>query len=215
MSVFMRPASIVLTCAALATAAGLAAGPASAATKPAWTITRGGAVTATAKSLTIIDIRQKESLPCGASAVKGKLKSGTFLSGTNAGTVTAASVAGCALDGIGITIKAGSLPWHLNLVSYNAAKGVTTATLTGIHITMAVAAFGCKAVLDGTGAAADNGILELTYSNKTGALSTHTIGSRLRLFGVTSGCMGIVKTGDAIALSANFVLTPKQKITRS
>jgi hypothetical protein len=215
MSVLMRPASIVLTCAALAASLGLAAGPASAATKPTWTITKGGAVKATAKTLTIIDIRQKESLSCGSSAVKGKLKSGSFLSGTNAGTATAATVASCALDGFSIKITASHLPWHLNLVSYNAAKGVTTATLTGIHMTLAVPAFGCTADLDGTGKAADNGILAVTYSNKTGELTTHTIGSRLRLFGVTAGCMGVVKSGDAIAISSSFALSPKQKITRS
>jgi hypothetical protein len=214
MSVLMRPASIVLTCAALAAAAGLAASPAAAATKASWTITRGGAVTATTKSFTIEDITQKAGLTCGSSTVKGKLKSGSFLSGANAGTVTSATVASCSIEGVPVTIKPGHLPWHLNLVSYNAAKGVTTATLTGIHMTLAAPDVGCTAVLDGTGKAADDGTLEVTYTNKTAKLTTHTAGSKLRLFGVTN-CESVVNNGDAIAIIANYGVSPKQKITRS
>jgi hypothetical protein len=215
MSVLIRPASIVLTCAAVAAAAGLAATPASAATKTSWAITRGGAVTATTKSFTVEDITKKAGLTCGSSTVKGKLKSGKFLSGTNAGTVTSATVGSCSLDEIPVTITPGHLPWHLNLVSYNAAKGLTTATLTGIHMSLTTGPeIGCSAVLDGTGKAADDGTLDVIYNNKTGKLTTHTAGSRLRLFGVTN-CEGVVSNGDAIALIANYVVSPKQKITRS
>ena len=214
MSVLARPASIVLTCAALAAAASLASASASAATTPFWTITKGGAVTATTKSLTIQDITQKAGLPCKASTVKGKLKSGKFVSGTNAGTVMSAAATGCGIPGFAVTVKAGHLPWHLNLVSYNAAKGVTTGTLTGIHMTFAVPAFGCTAVVDGTGSAAHNGKIQVTYTNKTGKLAALTAGSNLRLYSVKN-CMGVVSNGDKIAIIATYVLTPKQKITRS
>lgn len=214
MSVLMRPVSIVLTCAALAAAAGLAAAPASAATKTSWTITPGGAVTATTKSFTIEDVTHKVGLPCKSSTVKGKLKAGKGLSGTNAGTVTSAAVAGCSIDSFTVTVKAGHLPWHVNLVSYNSAKGVTTATLTGIHITFGVPAIGCTAVVDGTAKAADDGTLQATYTNKTGKLTTLATGAKLRLFSVTN-CDGVVNDGDAIAIIASYVLSPKQKITRS
>ena len=156
MSAPKRSASVVLASAALVAATGLAAMPASAAPKT-WTITHGGAVTATTKSLTIQDLTKKMGLPCKASTVKGKLKSGKVLSGMNAGTVMSAAATGCGIPGFAVTVKAGHLPWHLNLVSYNAAKGVTTGTLTGIHMTFAVPAFGCTAVVDGTGSAAHNG----------------------------------------------------------
>jgi hypothetical protein len=214
MSFLMRPASIVLTCAMLAAAAGLAAAPASAVTKPTWTITRGGAVTATTKSLTINDVTHKAGLPCKSSTVKGKLKSGKGLSGINAGTVTSSAVAGCSALGFTVTVKAGHLPWHLSLVSYNAAKGVTTGILTGIHITLAVPAIGCSAVVDGTGKAADNGKIQVTYTNKTGKLAAVAAGAKLRLFSVTN-CMGVISNGDAIAIVGTYTLTPKQKITRS
>jgi len=214
MSILVRPARIVLTCAALAAAAGLATAPASAATAPFWTITKGGAVTATTKSLTIQDVTQKAGLPCKASTVKGKLKSGKVLSGANAGTVISATATGCAFAGFAITVKAGHLPWHLNLVSYNAAKGVTTGTLTGIHLTFAVPVIGCSAVVDGTGSAAHNGKIQVTYTNKTGKLATLTAGSNLRLYSVKN-CQGVVANGNKIAIIATYLLTPKQKITRS
>jgi hypothetical protein len=210
MSVLKRPASIVLTGAALVAAMGLAATPASAAAKKTWTITRGGAVTAVAKGFTLESAGG--SLHCASSTVKAKLKSGKGLAGANAGTVTSASVTGCALFGYKVTISAGHLPWHLNLVSYNAAKGVTTVTLTGIHIAVAVPKFGCTAVIDGTAKAADNGMLQGTYANKTGKLTTLTTGGKLHLYNVKN-CDGVVSNGASVAISATYTVTPKQKIT--
>ncbi len=214
MSVLRRPASIVLTIAAIAAAAGLAAPSASAATKPkTWTITKGGAVTAATKSFTIEDVTAKASLPCKSSTAKAKLKSGKRLSGTGIGMVTAASASGCAVAGFAITITSGHLPWHLNLVSYNAAKGVSTGTLTGIHITFAVPAIGCSAIVDGTGKKpANNGMVQVTYTNKTGQLAILKTGGNLHLFSVKS-CDGVVNNGDSVAIIASYAVTPKQKIT--
>jgi hypothetical protein len=212
MSVLRRPASIVLTIAALAAAAALAAPAASAAPKKTWTITKGGAVTATTKSFTFEDLTAKASLPCKSSIAKAKLKSGKGLSGTNVGTITSASTSGCAIAGFTVTIKAGHLPWHLNLVSYNSAKGVTTGTLTGIHITFAVPVIGCSAVVDGTKTAANNGMVQVTYTNKTAQLAILKTGGKLHLFSVKN-CMGVVNNGDSIALIASYAVTPKQKIT--
>ena len=212
MSVLKRPASIVLTIAAIAMAAGLVA-PAASAAPRTWTITKGGAVTATTKSFTFTDITAKTSLQCKASTAKARLKSGKRLSGVNAGTITAASTTGCAVLGVTITVKAGHLPWHLNLVSYNSAKGVTTGTLTGIHINFAVPAISCSAVVDGTKATANNGSVVVTYTNKTAKLAILKAGTKLHLFNVSKGCMGLVKNGDLIALVATYSVTPKQKIT--
>ena len=214
MSVLKRPASIVLTIAAIAMAAGLVA-PAASAAPRTWTITKGGAVTAATKSFAIVDLTRKPtvSLPCKASTAKARLKSGRRLSGVNAGTITAASTTGCAVLGVTITVKAGHLPWHLNLVSYNSAKGVTTGTLTGIHINFAVPAISCSAVVDGTKATANNGSVVVTYTNKTAKLAILKAGTKLHLFNVSKGCMGLVKNGDLIALVATYSVTPKQKIT--
>ncbi len=212
MSVLKRPASIVLTIAVLAAAAGLIAPSASAAARKTWTITPGGAVTATTKSFTIQDITAKASLPCKSSTGKVKLKKGKHLPGANAGTLTAASAGGCSVAGFTITVKAGHLPWHLNLVSYNSAKGVTTGTLTGIHINFAVPAIGCSAVVDGTAKAANNGMVRVTYTNKTAKLAILKAGGKLHLFSVKN-CAGVVKNGDTIALIATYSVSPKQKIT--
>ena len=211
MSVLKRPAAVLLASVALVVTTALVAGPASAAPKT-WTISRGGAVTLVAKGFTLKDTTAGFSLPCKASAAKAKFKSGKRLSGTAAGTVSAASTTGCSTDGFTITITPGHLPWRLNLLSYNAAKGVTTASLTGLHLSLAVPAIGCTAVADGTAANADNGSLAVTYTNKTAKLTTLKTGGKLRLYDI-HGCLGLIKNGDTVTISATYAVSPKQKIT--
>jgi hypothetical protein len=126
--------------------------------------------------------------------------------------MTSASVTGCGIDGFTITVKAAHLPWHLNLVSYNSAKGVTTATLTGIHMALAVPAIGCTAAVDGSAKAANNGMLQVTYTNKTGKLTTLTTGGKLHLYNVQN-CDGVINNGDSVAISASYAVSPKQTIT--
>jgi hypothetical protein len=208
MSTRRLPVSVALAGAALAVTTVLAA---SAATKT-WTITKSGAVTATTKSFTPQDTTTGESLPCGSSVVKAKLKSGKRLSDVDAGTLTSATFTGCDIADFSITLKAACLPWHLNLASYNSAKGVTTATLTGIHITLSVPAIGCMAVADGTGATAHNGMLRVTYTNKTGKLAALKTGGKLRLYNVKN-CEGVVSAGNSVALIATYLVRPVQKIT--
>jgi hypothetical protein len=213
MSVLKRPASIVLTLVALAAAVGLVAPSASAATKT-WTITKGGAVKAASKNFVFTDVTAKASLPCKSATAKAKLKSGKKLSGVNAGSVTAATAGGCSVAGFTVTIVPGHLPWHLNLVSYNAKTGVTTGTLTGLHIGFAVPAIGCSAIVDGPGKKpANNGMVKVTYTNKTGQLAILKVGGNLQLFSVAKACAGVVKNGDKIAVTGTYTLTPKQKIT--
>jgi hypothetical protein len=213
MSVLRRPASIVLTIAAVAAAAGMVAPSASAATKT-WTITKGGAVKAASKNFTFTDVTAKAHLSCKAATAKARLKSGRHLPGANAGLVTAATASGCAVAGFTVTISPGHLPWHLNLVSYNAKKGVTTGTLTGLHLTFGVPLIGCTAVVDGTGKKpANNGRVAVTYTNKTGALAILKTGGNLHLYNVAKACAGVVKNGDSIAVAGTYTVTPKQKIT--
>jgi hypothetical protein len=213
MSVLRRPASIVLTIAAVAAAAGMVAPSASAATKT-WTITKGGAVKAASKNFTFTDVTAKASLHCKSATAKARLKSGKHLSGVNAGLVTAATASGCAVAGFTVTIKPGHLPWHLNLVSYNAKTGVTTGTLTGLHINFGVPLIGCTAVVDGTGKKpVNNGRVAVTYTNKTGVLAILKTGGNLHLYNVAKACAGVVKNGDSIAVTGTYTVTPKQKIT--
>jgi hypothetical protein len=213
MSVLRRPASIVLTIAAVAAAAGMVAPSASAATKT-WTITKGGAVKAASKNFTFTDVTAKASLHCKAATAKARLKSGKHLPGVNAGLVTAAAATGCSVAGFTVTIKPGHLPWHLNLVSYNAKTGVTTGTLTGLHINFGVPLIGCTAVVDGTGKKpVNNGRVAVTYTNKTGKLAILKTGGNLHLYNVAKACAGVVKNGDSIAVTGTYTVTPKQKIT--
>ncbi|HEX3490817.1 MAG TPA: hypothetical protein VHU92_15825 [Streptosporangiaceae bacterium] len=212
MAILVRPASILVAGVALATAVGLSAAPALAAGKT-WTISPGGAISAKAKNATVTDTTSGNSLTCKSSTMKGKLKAGKKLAGKAAGTVSGFTITGCSIEGQAITVKPSHLPWKLNLVSYNKAKGVTTATLTGIHIKITVAALGCSAIVDGTKSTADNGMITVTYTNKTGVLKTQTKGGNLKLYGVTSGCLGVINSGDKVALGASYTVTKKQKIT--
>lgn len=186
MPVLIRPASVALAAAALAAAA--------------------------ATSFTLEDITAGGSLHCGSSAAKVRLKSGKGLSGANAGKLTAGSVSGCGAAGFTVTIKAAHLPWQLSLVSYNSAKGVTTATLTGIQLTLAVPGTGCTGVVDGTAGTAGNGMVRVTYTNKTATLTTLKTGGKLRLYDVRN-CYGLVSNGDSVAISASYAVRPAPKIT--
>jgi hypothetical protein len=212
MAILRRPASILVAGVALATAFGLSAAPALAAAKT-WTISPGGAITAKAKKATVSDTTSGNSLTCSSTTMKAKLKKGKKLAGAAAGSVSAFTISGCKAEGASVKVTASHLPWKLNLVSYNKAKGVTTATLTGLHIKLSVAALGCSGTVDGTKATADNGKITVTYTNKTGVLKTLTTGGNLHLFNVTSGCLGVINTGDKATMSASYTVTKKQKIT--
>jgi len=212
MAIFVRPASILVAGVALATAVGLSAAPALAAGKT-WTISPGGAISGKAKSATVADTTTGNSLTCKSSTLKGKLKAGKKLSGTAAGSISGFAISGCTAEGQTVTVTPGKLPWKLNLVSYNKTTGVTTASLTGIHIKLSVPSLGCSATVDGTKATADNGMIAVTYTNKTGVLKTQTKGGNLKLYGVTSGCLGVINTGDKVTFSASYTITKKQKIT--
>jgi hypothetical protein len=212
MAILRRPATLLLAGAAVAGSIALSAGPALAATTT-WTITKGGAVTATAEKVTVKDTTTNLALSCKSSTFKAKLKSGKKLAGADAGSLTAFGLSGCSADGFPVKLATGKLPWHLNLVSYK--SGVTTLTLTGLHATLTVSSLGCSGVVDGTSATADNGKVELTYTNKTGKLDTLATGGNLHVYKVTSGCMGVINSGDKAAIGADYTVSPKQTITGS
>jgi hypothetical protein len=237
MSVFKRSTTFVLATATAAAVAGLFAAPAfagatfagaapasatpagaapagatSASHRP-WHITRGRAIVAFAHNITVEDTTAGRRIPCRSSTLKIRLKSGRRLSGANAGKLTSASFGGCTtLNGYSVRVSLGHLPWHLNLASYNAAKGVTTGTLTGLHLAIRVPFLGCTAVADGTSAKAHNGVLAATYSNKTHRLTALRTGGSLRVYDVRN-CYGVINNGDSITLSASYAVRPSLKIT--
>jgi hypothetical protein len=234
MSSFKRSVPVALAGAGAAVAALLAAGPASAlpvtpaagqapaaaaapatAAKP-WTISKGGLAVAVAQTITVNDTTVKLSISCYLSTMKLDLKSGKKLPGSDAGTMSAAVFGECTLPkGLPLKVAVAGLPWHVNLRSYDAADGVTSGTLTGMHVGLSVPEIGCTALGDGTAADAHDGSLAATYSNKTGTLKTLATGGALRLYDVSSHCYGLIKDGDSLSLSGSYKVAPGQKITAS
>ncbi|HEV2371602.1 MAG TPA: hypothetical protein VGS19_05465 [Streptosporangiaceae bacterium] len=207
-----RAGSVLVTSAALAGVLGLSAGSATAATstavKATWTVKPGGAITAKAGTTTLTDKNTGNQLKCASSSGKGTLKSGSGLSGTGIGSITALTFTTCTGPlGLVFTVHNSHFPWHLNAMSFS--SGVTTGTITGIHSMLSGPS--CSAIVDGTSATANNGQVTATYSNSTGKL-TATGGGNLHLYNV-SGCFGLIKSGDVVSFKGSYAVTPKQTIT--
>lgn len=207
-----RSASIVIASATLAAAFGISAAPAFAAART-WTIRPGGAIAGRAHAATLRDTTTGASLTCTSSTLKGKLASGRRRSGHDAGTVTAFRLSGCSIEGTVAKIAPAHLPWHLSLVSYKSAKGVTTATLTGIHLALSDPTAHCSAKVDGTAANAHDGKITVTYANKTGKLTTLTTHGNLHLYDASTACEGVIANGNAMAISTTYKVSRKQTIT--
>ena len=212
MTIFKRAGSALVMSAALAGVLALSAGSALAATNAAiaatWTVKPGGAITAKAGVTTLKDTTTGSVLTCQTSSGKGTLKSGSGLSGTGIGSITALSFSTCTGPlGLTFTVKTTHFPWHLNAVSFS--SGVTTGTITGIHATLTGP--GCSAVVDGTGATANNGKVTAKYSNGTGKLTTTGAGN-LHIYNV-SGCAGLIHSGDGSSFKGSYTVSPKQTIT--
>ena len=196
--------------AAAALLIGVSVAPALAAV-PTWTVKPGGVATAKAGKTTLEDSKTKTVLTCTSSTAKVTLKKGKHLSGVGIGAITAISFANCKGPlGIKFTVKSAHLPWKLNAVTYNAKTGTTTGTITGVHSTLSGP--GCSAVVDGTGAKKDNGMVRVTYVNKTHKLTVLTVGGNLHIYSV-SGCFGLIGSGDGSTYSAVNAVSPAQTIT--
>src|SRR5215472_5299340 len=111
-------------------------GPAAlaAATATTWTVRPGGAITATAGSLTLTDTKAGVSDTCTSSAMSGTLKAGSGLPGSGIGSISMAALRCCGHI-CSPDLAAHGLPWHLNLVSYDAATGVSGGTISHLKIT--------------------------------------------------------------------------------
>ena len=70
----------------------------------------------------------------------------------------------------------------------------------------------CTAGVNGTSAAMANGVVAVSYANKTGKLTIHPSGGNLHWYHVT-GCGTLFGNGDPAALSAAYALSPPQFIT--
>jgi hypothetical protein len=226
MQTFRRRAGLVPAVLATAViAAGLAASPAftglaHATTKTlTWTVTPGGNFTGKSGPVLLEDTTTGSTVKCSISTQAGTLKSGSGLSGTGIGLLTSVTYAQCAgPDGLAFTISASASPdnpWLLNAESYNAAKGVTTGTVTNIVATLSGA--GCRATVAGPPATGP-GTVKITYANGTHSLRFLTTGGNLE-FQDVSGCDnlfnsgGLFNDGDTATMAACYVIAPPQTIT--
>jgi hypothetical protein len=176
-----------------------------------WTVKPGGTVAATSNQIELKDTKSGSIITCQVS-VTATLKSGSGLSGNNVGSIPKAGFTKCVgALGITYTLTAGSLPWHLNAGSYDSSTGTTHATITGVHIAIG-GGLPCIAILDGTGASRDNGIIGATYKNSTHRLSWSQTGGNLHFYKVQA-CSGLISSGDPAALIGSFSVSPPQSIT--
>ena len=138
---------------------------------------------------------------------------GSGLAGAGLGTVTSLAFKGCMVSGITVAVTiTGKMP--LNATSFNKTTKVASMTITKIHGTFSVSAISCTATIDGTGAAAHNGMVKATFSNTTDTLKVLATGGNLHLYNVSSGCsVGGVSSGDAVNFTGGYKFTPKQTIT--
>jgi hypothetical protein len=181
-----------------------------AATANTWTVQPGGGIKAAAGSLRLTDTTSSGvSDTCTSATMSGTLKAGSGLPGSGIGSISKAAYRGCGLLGSRDLAPRG-LPWHLNLLSYDAATGVSRGTVS--HLKIAFSIIGCSAVVNGTSGSAPDGVVAVTYANQTGTLKILLHGGTLHWYHVR-GCAGLVHNGDTATLSATFAVSPQQDIT--
>jgi hypothetical protein len=178
-----------------------------------FSITPGGAIKASAGTTTLKDTKTGSVLTCKSSASTATLKSGHGISGTSLGSITNLTFSSCIGPlSLPFTVKDTGFPWKLTGSAYNSTSGVTTGNITGIHAKLTQTGGPCSATVGGATATAA-GKVKVTYTNSTGKLKVLTTGGNLHVWNVTSGCGGLINTGDATTFSGSYTVTPKQKIT--
>ncbi len=184
---------------------GLAAGPTVA--SMTWTVSPGGSVAGHAGHTELLDTTTRMAgINCASSSARGTLKAGSGLPGTGLGSLTAVSFSGGCF-----TLTAGHLPWQVSARSYDSGTGITTGTITGIHLVFTDPTF-CDFAADGTSATAGNGTVRFRYANGTGKLRILPTGSNLHIYRV-KGCGGVFHDGNTAALTSTYAITPAQAIT--
>lgn len=204
-----RTTATLFSAGAAALTIGLGATSAWAASAATWTVSPGGAITGKAGTTTLTDTTSNISLSCTSSKLTGSLKSGKGLPGKGLGTVTSVAFSKCTVLSMTISLSSGKVAWKLNASSYNSATGTTSGTISGMHL--AVKSSLCSAVVDGTSATAHDGMVSVSYSNKTHVLKILPKGN-LHVYKV-SGCGGAISNGDAGTVTGSYKVSPLQKIT--
>jgi len=201
--------AVLLGSGAAVLALGIGTATAMATTATTWTIKPGGAVTGTAGKTTLTDTATHQVLTCQSSATKANLKKGSGQ--TNPlGKITSATFSTCTGPGgltFTVTTSASmTTPWKLNGSTFS--SGVTHGSITGIKASLSGS--GCSATVAGT-TATSTGKVTGTYTNSTGILKVS--GGNLHVWNVSSGCLGLINTGDATTFVGSYAISPKQTIT--
>lgn len=191
-------------------AMGLGAGPSAAATAKTWTVRPGGAVAAKAGKTTLTDTKLNTTLVCTSPAMAGTLQAGSGLPGTGIGSITATAFRCHYL--LPMHLTALGLPWRLNLSSYDRRTGVARGTIS--HLRLSFTAPACTAQVNGTSSTTSNGVVAVSYADKTGKLTILPAGGNLHWYQV-KGCAGLLGDSDPAALAAVYTLSPPQVITSS
>jgi hypothetical protein len=158
---------------------------------------------------TFKDTATGSAFTCQSVSMTGTLKSGSGLSGSGAGSLSAVSFANRTSPiNLVLPLKATGLPWHVNLSSDS--NGVVTGTIS--HMQIVDKSPPCNFVLDGTSGTARDGHVRFRYTGSTGRLQVLTTGGGLHYYAV-AGCAGLFGTGDPDTLSDTFTLMPRQTIT--
>jgi hypothetical protein len=173
-----------------------------------WSVKPGGKVSGSSPEVALTDTGTHQSFVCNTvppsptAFVKMTFKTGSGLRGSEIGKVTSLTFArGCPFK-----VKDAGLPWKLSALSYDKAKGLTSGTISGIHVSISSPDFPCTAELDGTGTAKHNGEVDFTYSNKTHKLTALAAGGNLHFY--KASCPGVFKSGDKATFSGAYHLKP-------
>ncbi len=205
-----RTGSGLIAGAAAALLIGATTAPAIAAA-PTWSVKPGGVAVAKSGTTLLMDTKTHTPLKCVSSSVKVTLKKGHHLSGIGIGSITSIIFNKCTGPlGLKFTVKSNHLPWKLNAVSYNRKTGVTTGTITGIHATLSGSP--CSAAVDGTGVTKNNGMVRVTYNNKTHKLTVLPTGGNLHVYHVVN-CFKLINNGDGSSFTDVNAVSPLQTIT--
>jgi hypothetical protein len=183
------------------------------ATTTTWTVQPGGPVSAKSGKLILTDTTTGVVLTCPSTGMHATLKSGSGLPGTGIGSIASVNLTKCASDypPVNPGMTATGLPWHVNVASYNATKRVATGSLSHVQIKIKSTGLTCAAVVNGTSAAAADGLVKFSYTDSTATLNVLTTGGNLHIYHV-NGCAGLLNGGDLATLSVTYTLSPAQTI---
>jgi hypothetical protein len=210
--VLMRYARPLIAGSAAALAAILGATAAFAAAT--WTIKPGGTISSTTTNVHFKDTTTGSIFTCSSVAFSGTLKSGSGLSGSGAGSISAVTFTTCTSPlrhrrvAVTFLITPKDLPWHVNFTAYS--SGVAMGSIS--HMQIMLGGPSCQSMISGTSATANDGHVRFRYANGTGRLTILTTGGNLHFYNVT-GCAGLFHSNDPLTISGTFPLSPKQAIT--